>query len=257
MKTRYILISIVVALWTKPAPVQGQFAVAVVEQSVELMLTQRDILEKERERNNRLGDPSEWTQVVVLPGAGETITAFNEESVIVETAEFIEAGVLGDGVIGYDAGGLYDPFPGEVFTDEDEFVEVDMRQFKPNELIIKTVSNMLVTTSEARRRKEAVRIAMEITMRGIVDSTTEVQTQKLAPILAAQSAELLSIDKEVDTATSQMVAVSMLTKNYKDMAEKLKREERIANAQTALRRIDEFLSGETTAFRLPNQVRFP
>ena len=237
-------------LCTDPVSAQGPVPVRVIGQSP-------DILTRHDEQLHRLGNPADWTSSDSLAGIGDTLRGLSAESVIIETAEFLDVGVRGDRVIGYDAGGLFDPIPGEVFTDEDEFVELDMWQFRPNELTILTVSNVLETTTNARERKQAIREAMQKTINGVRESTTQAQTQKLAPILTAQSAELLSIDNETDTANDQLLVQSILIENYQDMIAKIEREERIANMETAVRRIREFLSVENVAFRQPKQRKFP
>jgi hypothetical protein len=195
------------------------------------------------------GDPEQLLSIV---GADELIGSLQQSGVGQTIGELQE---LASGVeaLTYDANGLYQSL-GASFTTPDG-VEMPRAEelYRKFGAIQQGSQNFQAVTDDVLSRRESLRQQIAATTQQLQASTTDAETQKLTGVLVGYTAELETVDREIEHAAAQLATQDIENRADKERQDEARREERRAQMDESTRRFGDVFRLDATAPAFPSR----
>ena len=173
------------------------------------------------------GDPS---QIVNITGANQLIGSLQQQGVG-QTMGHLQQLSIGSRALSYNGNGLYQSLGSNFTTPDGAQVSRAEDVYRKYGAIQTSSSNFQAVTQDVLSRRESLRQQIASTTQELQSATTEAETQKLNGVLAGYTAELGSVDHEVDHAAEQVTTQDAENRADQERQEQARREERQAQVQ--------------------------
>ena len=193
------------------------------------------------------GNPEQLLNIV---GANELISSL-QQSGVGQTIGALQQSASGIEALRYNANGLYTSL-GQTFTTPGG-VQVPRAEelYRKFGAVQKGSQNFQSVTDDVLSRRENLRSEIASTTQRLQASTTDAETQKLTGVLVGYTAELETVEREIDHAAAQVATQDAENRADRERQEEARREERQAQMEESLRRYGEVFRLETTPPAFP------
>lgn len=204
--------------------------IEMVSNQVEQINTMTQQLQQVTAYVKAFGDPASLLEItgvsglvadLQLSGVGQTIA---ELQGLAQGAEALKANVNGlySSIEDISLSGVKVPRPEDLYR---KFAAVD-----------RATDNYTAVYNDVSTRRKALKGEMAATTQKLQSSSTDAETQKLAGVVAGQSAELEALDREVQFATSQAVMQDISNRNDAEKRQNAHTEEIAADRHDAMKK---------------------
>jgi len=179
----------------------------MVSNQVEQITTLKDQLDQVTTYVDRFGDPDALKDII---GVDEFLDSITRDGVG-KAIEDLRAIADGEEAIAYTASGLYR----EVSEETEGKVKVarDTGDYKKFAAVHEASANYRRVHEDVQERRTELKESIADTTTALENSTTDAETQKLTGVLVAQSAQLESIDRELNAAAYQAILQDIENRN--------------------------------------------
>ena len=222
-------------------------------EAIEKQVEQINVLTKQLQQVQAyvkaFGDPKQLQNIV---GADALMSSLQQTG-IGQTLDTLQRNATGADALRYDANGLYHS-PGATFTTPNGTqlprAEEVYRKFGA---IQQSSLNLQAVISDATTRRDALRQQIATTTQQLQSATTDAETQKLTGVLVGYTAELATVDREIEHAATQLAAQDIENRADQERQAAARREERRAQTEEGFRRSSEAFRLDTTAPAFPRR----
>lgn len=220
---------------------------AALLKAAEEILVLRAQLEQLRHQVQRMGDPD-----AVKLDAAATLIGTLEATGAGRTLEEIRAAADGAAGLRYDGNGLYRA-PGEFSTTADgRQVPRHAAAYRKFDAVTQAKATLEDVMKDAQERRQQMRQQIKDTLTALQAAPTLAETHKLVGVLSAQNAELSAIDHEREAALSRVLVQQIENQNDAARQAQAEREDRAASFRAARAKLDQWLTPDTKAARIPD-----
>jgi hypothetical protein len=201
--------------------------IQMVENQVQQITTLTQQLQQMQSLVTAIGDPSQITNVT---GASQLIGSLQQNGVGQPMSQLQQLST-GASALTYTSNGIYQS-EGTSFTTPDG-VQIPRAEdlYTKYGALQQTPQNFQSVTTDVLARRETLRQQIASTTQELQASTTDAETQKLNGVLAGYTAELQTVDREIDHAAEQVTTQDAENRADSQIQEQARREERQAQVQ--------------------------
>jgi len=222
--------------------------VQMVENQVQQIDTLTQQLQQTEAYVKAAGDPS---QIVNVTGANQLIGSLQQQG-IGQTMGQLQQLTTGEQALDYTGNGLYQSLGTSFTTPDGAQIPRAEDIYRKYGAIQTSSSNFQAVTQDVLSRREALRQQIAATTQELQSATTEAETQKLNGVLAGYTAELGSVDHEIDNAAEQVSTQDIENRADKERQEQARREERQAQVQEGFQQYGQVFQLDTSAPAFPS-----
>jgi hypothetical protein len=221
--------------------------VQMVENQIQQINTLTQELQQVQAYVKAFGDPS---QIVNVTGANQLIGSLQQNG-IGHTMSQAQQVATGANALNYTGNGIYQS-QGTTFTTPDG-VQIPRAEdlYTKYGAIQQSSQNFQAVTTDVLTRRETLRQQIAATIQELQSSTTDAETQKLNGVLAGYTAELQTVDREIDHAAEQVATQDAENRADRELDEQARREERQAQIQEGFSNYSNAFQIDTSAPALP------
>ena len=222
--------------------------VQMVENQVQQITTLTQQLQQVQAYVKAFGDPS---QIVNVTGANQLIGSLQQNGVG-QTMSKLQQLATGANALTYTGNGIYQS-QGTSFTTPDG-VQIPRAQdlYTKYGAVQGSSQNFQSVTNDVLARRETLRQQIAATTQELQSSTTDAETQKLNGVLAGYTAELQTVDREIDHAAEQVATQDAENRADREIDEQARREERQAQVQEGFSHYSNTFQIDTAAPAFPS-----
>ena len=201
--------------------------IQMVENQVQQINTLTQELQQVQAYVKAFGDPS---HIVNVTGANQLIGSLQQNGVG-QTMSQLQQLATGANALNYTGNGLYQSEGATFTTPSGAVVPRAEDIYRMFGAIQQTSQNFQTVTNDVLARRETLRQQIAATTQELQASTTDAETQKLNGVLAGYTAELQTVDREIDHAAEQVTTQDAENRANNQLDEQARREERQAQVQ--------------------------
>jgi hypothetical protein len=219
----------------------------VLAQSIQEVITTSEQLNQLQTEIQRLGNPA----AIIPTGSSAIIQSLNQLGVVKDWTD-IRGSATAIAAMNYGGDGLYHVI-GESITNADgQQFQRDPTIYRKFDAVVRAAAALEAVMADTDQRRQQVRADIKTTTASLQTATTDAEVQKLQATLAAESAELASIDREREAAMNWVVTQHISDANDAEKQKAATQEERIVDFQGAEQKLTQFLTPDTTPVQLPD-----
>jgi hypothetical protein len=247
MKMKTIVASLLIlAAW----PVHADMPVidpALLIQAIAQVQLAIGQLEQITTQVHRLGDPNTYRPA----GASAVIQSLDTLG-IGKTVNELRGLANGQAALVYDGNGLYRVVGADITTAAGTQVARPADDYKKFDAIVQATSALEAVLNDTAVRRQKDRDDIRATTEQLRTADTVAEIHKLQGVLAAQAADLQSVDKEPDAAMHRALMQKMENDNDAARQAQARQEERIVDFQSAQQALGQFLTPNTAPVLIPD-----
>ena len=222
--------------------------VQMVENQVQQINTLTQQLQQIEAYVKAAGDPS---QIVNITGANQLIGSLQQQG-IGQTMGQLQQLSSGNQALNYNGNGLYQSLGSSFTTPNGAQIPRAEDVYRKYGAIQTSSSNFQSVTQDVLTRRQSLRQQIAATTQELQSASTEAETQKLNGVLAGYTAELGSVDHEIDHAAEQVTTQDVENRADKERQEQARREERQAQVQEGFQQYGQVFQLDTSAPAFPS-----
>ncbi len=222
--------------------------VQMINNQVQQINTLTQQLQQTQAYVKAFGDPEQLLNIV---GADELISSLQQTGVGQTIGELQQA-ANGIEALRYNANGLYENLGATFTTPGGAQIPRSEELYRKYGAIQKGSRNFQRVTDDVQTRRENLRGEIASTTQRLQASTTDAETQKLTGVLVGYTAELETVEREIDHAAAQVATQDTENRADREREEQARREERQAQLEESSRRYGEVFRLETTPPAFPS-----
>jgi hypothetical protein len=184
-------------------------------------------------------------QLIHIVGADQLVTSL-QRSGIGQTIGNLQRATNGIQALQYNGNGIYTSLGSTFTTPGGATVPRTEELYRKYGAIQDSSRNFQTVNDDVLARRATLRSQIAATTQQLQASTTDAETQKLTGVLVGYTAELGTVDREIDHAAEQVATQDAENRADRERQEEALREERQAQMDESLRRYGEVFRLETT-----------
>jgi conjugal transfer/entry exclusion protein len=221
--------------------------VQMINNQVQQINTLTQQLQQTQAYVKAFGDPEQLLSIV---GADQLISSLQQTGVGQTIGELQQA-ANGVEALRYKANGLYKDLGTTFTTPGGAQIPRAEELYRKYGAVQKGSRNFQRVTDDVLSRRENLRGEIASTTQRLQASTTDAETQKLTGVLVGYTAELETVEREIDHAAAQVATQDTENRADREREEQARREERQALMEEGFRRYGEVFRLETTPPAFP------
>lgn len=195
----------------------------------------------------RRGDPA---LIRRLAGFDHLSKSLGDQGVGITLQEIQEV-ASGLNALYYDGRGLYRVVEEVIATSDGAIQPRKEQDFRKFDAVAAASQNYQAVHEDTEARRRELRQQLRATTAKVQSATTEVETEKLKAVIAAQAADLASIDREREAAATRVLVQDIENRNDKARQEQARAEDHGAAFQKAGENLARFLKPSTAPVLIP------